>query len=242
MFGSGKTAFAVREMARNLDRRMNYSNIQTGLKNQIDIKPEMIVKKEIVDHKVNKKTGEETPVYKYVMNDKFWKKIKEPINVVIDEAHIILNARKSQSTVNNIVSDWIALIRRVLGSTESGYGELTLISQLLHRIDKNARELATIVVYVICHYLKTCEACGTTWQENSEMPEGYVLCPQCQDNVIFKHSHRVECWHFANIQLYQMWKQFGAKSYYKWYIINDIEDYFPLYNTLQWDNMFSNLY
>ena len=56
--GSGKTALAVREMAMNLNDRKTYSNIQTKLKNQIDISPDMIIQKEIVDYKTNRKSGE----------------------------------------------------------------------------------------------------------------------------------------------------------------------------------------
>ncbi len=240
--GSGKTAFAVREMYLNLNRRKTYSNIQTNLPGQVNIAPEMIIKKEIVDTKKNKKTGEEEPVYKHTLNIDFWKKIKEPINVTLDEAHTILNSRRSMSKVNIIVSDWLALIRRVLGSSEAGFGELTFISQLANRIDVIARDMATNVIYTICHYNKTCEKCGATWQENSEMPEGYIICPLCSRHEIFKHSHKLEVWHFPNIQLFQMWHQFGQRNFYKHYVLNDIENYFQNYNTLQWDNMFASMY
>ncbi len=242
MFGSGKTALAVREMTLNLNRRKTYSNIKTKLKTQVDITPDMIINKEIVDYKKNRKTGEKEPIYKYKMNMEFWQNIKEPINVILDEAHTILNSRRSMSKVNIIVSDWLALIRRVLGTTDAGYGELTFISQLANRIDVIARDMATNIIYTICHFLKTCENCALTWQENSEMPEGYIVCPYCYSNKLFKHSHKIEVWHFPNMQLFMMWHQFGQKNFYKHYYINDIEEYFPLYNTLQWDNMFATLY
>ncbi len=240
--GSGKTAFCVRRIALNLSNRTTYSNIQTSLKNQIDIAPEMIIKKEIDSYKENKKTGEKEAIYNYTLNVDFWKKIKEPIDVVIDEAHTILNARRAMSKTNIIVSDWLSLLRRVLGSTEGGFGELTFISQLANRIDVIARDMATNVIYTICHYLKSCEKCETTWQENSEMPEGYIICPVCASNKLLKHTHRLEVWHFPNIQKFKMWYEFGEKTFYKRYYVNDIEDYFSLYNTLQWDNMFSSLY
>ena len=226
----------------NLNRRKTYSNIQTNLPNQTNISADMIIKKEIVDTKINRKTGEAEPVYKYSLNTEYWKKIKEPLNVTLDEAHTILNSRRAMSKVNIIVSDWLALIRRVLGSSDSGFGELTFISQLANRIDIIARDMATNVVYVICHYNKTCEICGATWRENSEMPEGYIICPMCSSYKIFKHTHKLEVWHFPNIQLFQFWHQFGQKNFYKHYILNDIENYFQNYNTLQWDNMFSSMY
>ena len=241
--GSGKTALAVREMFVNKLNRKTYSNIITkNLKNVVPITPKMIINEEIATYKKNRKTGKEEPVYKHTLNIKFWKGIKEPINVVLDEAHSIINARRSMSKINIIVTDWIALIRRVLGQSESGYGELVLISQLANRIDVIAREMCTNVVYVIMHYLKSCKNCGTTWKENSEMPEGFWNCPGCNSTSIKKHSHEVEVWHFPNMQLYKAWKDFGQKSFYKHYIVRDIEKYFPLYNTLQWDNLFSEFY
>ncbi len=240
--GSGKTALAVREMAINLSNRKTYSNIQTSLKNQSEISPDMIIKKELVDYRKNRKTGESEPIYKLSLNIDFWKKIKEPINVVLDEAHSILNARRAMSKTNIIVTNWISLIRRVLGQADAGFGELTFISQLSARIDIIARDMATNIIYCICHFMKTCEDCGATWKENSEMPEGYIICPICRSNKIQKHSHKIEVWHFPNMQMFLAWHQVGKKTYYKRYVVNDIEKYFPLYNTLQWDNLLSEFY
>ena len=90
--------------------------------------------------------------------------------------------------------------------------------------------------------MKTCENCGATWTENSEMPEGYIICPQCSSNKLQKHSHKVEVWHFPNMQKFLAWHQMGMKTYYRWYIVKDIEKYFSMYNTLQWDNLLSDFY
>ena len=125
--GSGKTATSVLDMLNNTHGRKTYSNIQTTLPNQIDIDPSMIIKSEVVDTKVNKKTGEAIPVKEFSLNMDYWKGIKEPIDVVIDEAHSVLNSRRSMSKVNIILTDWMALIRRILGSNDSGHGELVLI-------------------------------------------------------------------------------------------------------------------
>ncbi len=243
--GSGKTALAVRKMALNLSNRKTYSNIQTSLKNQVDISPEMIIKKEIVDYKKNKKTGESEPVYKLALNIDFWKNVSKKegaIDLILDEAHTILNSRRAMSKTNIIVSDWIALIRQVLGQTDAGFGELTFISQLSGRIDVIARDMATNIIYCICHFLKTCENCGATWKENSEMPEGYLICPTCSSNKILKHTHNIEVWHFPNMRMFMAWHQIGQRTYYKRYVVTDIEKYFPLYNTLQWDNLLSEFY
>jgi len=226
----------------NLNNRKTYSNIITNLKNQVNITPDMIINKEIVDSKKNKKTGEETPVYEHKLNVDYWKNLKEGINVTLDEAHSILNSRRSMSKTNVIVSDWLALIRRVLGNTEAGFGELTFITQLSNRIDIIARDMATNIIYTICHFNKSCKDCGATWTENSEMPEGYIICPLCKSSNLSKHSHKLEIWHFANMELYESWNNYGQNTFYKHYILNDIENYFSLYNTLQWDNLFSELY
>ena len=159
--GSGKTASEVREMALNKARRTYYSNINTKtIKNNVLIDPSMIVDKELVGEKKNKITNVVEPVYKFKVNLEFWKGIKEPINVIIDEAHSILNSRRSMSKINILITDWLALIRRVLGQTESGEGELVFITQLPRRIDSLARDMATQIRYHLCHYVKTCKKCG----------------------------------------------------------------------------------
>ena len=240
--GSGKTAFMVREMASAQNKRKTYSNIKTRIKHQIDINAGMIIKRDIVDYKKSRKSGEQEPVYKNKLNVEYWKSIKEPINVVLDEAHTILNARRSMSSINIVISDWLALIRRVLGSAESGYGELVFITQLHNRIDVIARDMATNIIYTVCHYLKSCKKCGISFREHSEMPESMEKCRRCGNNYMKKHSHMLEVWHFPSMDNYISWKEFGSKSFYKHYYIRDIEEYFHLYDTLQWDNMFSEFY
>ena len=202
----------------------------------------MIVKREIVDYKKKKLTGETEPVYKSTLNIDYWKQIKEPINVVLDEAHSIINARRAMSKINLIITDWLALIRRVLGAAEAGYGELVFISQLANRLDIIARDMATNIIYTVCHYYKLCKKCGLTWKENSEMPEGWLECPKCKSYNIKKFNHILEVWHFPNISYYNMWKDFNQKTFYKHYYLYDIENYFHLYDTLQWDNLFSEFY
>lgn len=239
--GSGKTASEVREMMLNASRRTTYTNVKTKIKHGRLLEPSMIIKKEQVDT-IKKKSGEVQPVFDYKLNVEYWKSIKEPINVVLDEAHSIMNSRRAMSKTNVIITDWLALIRRVLGQSESGYGELVFITQLPNRIDVIAREMAHQVRYHVCHFQKTCKKCGTTWRENSEMPESIWICPSCGDDRLRKHSHQIEVWHFSSMKEFEMWREFGQKNFYKHYLINDIEKYFPLYDTLQWDNLFGEYY
>lgn len=239
--GSGKTAVAVREMMLNDNNRLTFTNIATKIKTCRMIEPSMIVTKEKVGEK-KKKDGTIEAVYDTKLNVEFWKDIKEPINVVLDEAHTIMNARRSMSKKNVIVGDWLALIRRVLGQAESGYGELVLISQLHNRIDIIAREMATNVRYHVCHYTKSCKKCGLGWSESSETPEPTWRCPGCHWHHLLKHHYHIEIWHFATMQAYIGWKEFGMQTYHSHYIIEDIEKYFNLYNTMQWENLFTEDY
>lgn len=240
--GSGKTACEVREMATNRTKRIYYSNIETSIKSNITLKPEMIIKKELVETKT-KKDGTITPVYDYKLNVEFWKdRRKQSISVIVDEAHSVLNSRKSMSKQSIILGDFLALIRRFLGEDESGAGELVLITQLPYKIDVVARDLATEWRHHICYYKKTCLNCGCYWVENSEMPDRLFTCPKCRGVKLKKHNHFIVVRCFESLPDYESWNLFGNKTYFKQYIVNDIEKYFPLYDTLQWDNMFSTIY
>ena len=240
--GSGKTACMVREMFLNKDMRTTYSNILTkGLKFNKAIDPSMIIKRTLIDIK-HKRDGSSEEIFKLELNKEYWQKVKEPVNVIIDEAHSIINARKARSPVNIVVSDWIALMRRVLGEDATTEGELVFITQLPRRIDVIAREMAHQVRYHTCHYIKTCEKCGTSWSENSDMPEKLKVCPYCGNFRMRKHTFQIEVWHFKGMDAYIGWKDFGLNSYYKHYFVRDIEYYFQFYETLQWDNLFSEYY
>lgn len=237
--GSGKTVSEVREIALNSHIK-TYSNIITKLRHQKDINAGMIVKKELIDTK-KKKDGSLIPVYRETLNTDFWKEIPKPINIVLDEAHSIINARRSMSKVNIIVTDWLALIRRILGSVE-GFGNLTFITQLPNRIDTIARDMATNVRYHICHYKKICKKCNLVWSETSEHPEQLYKCLRCNSYNIKKFDHKIEIFCFTSVNDYETWKNYNVKTWYKHYIINDIGKYFHLYDTLQWENLFSDLY
>ena len=237
--GSGKTASAVRDLLHNRTGRLVYSNIVTkSLPNNKVIKPSMIYEKVLVKE-VKKRDGTFEPVYDYKLNDGYWRSIKEPISVVIDEAHQIMNSRRSMTKKNIIITDWIALLRRVLGGADKGYGELVLITQLPRRLDTIARDMASQVRYHRCHYQKSCKNCGMTWAEQNDNPEPQWQCMRCGGYEIIKHNHVIEVWHFANMQSYEAWQFWGMESFHRHYYVHDIEKVFPLYDTLQWDNMFT---
>lgn len=238
--GSGKTASVVKDLVLNLDGRTTYSNIQTkNVKNNILIKPEMIIKKEPI---LNSK-GEETGKFTERLNKEFWEDVvtkHDGINVVIDEAHTLLNARRSMSKMNVIMSDFIALLRRVIGGV-NGYGKLVLISQLERRLDVISKEMATKVKFYVCHYEIICAKCDSIFYENNETPEKLAFCPKCGSPKIKPFNHILECWHFQNIDKFLSFKMMRLKTFHRHYFITDISNYFSHYNTLQWDNLLSNV-
>jgi len=242
--GSGKTLTIVREMIEGLNGYDTYTNIVPQKPRKMPFVKVMNKKMIISESPMLKdndtpyiKNGK--PVTTKELNSKFWTSIKEPINVVIDEAHIIFNSRSAMSKENKIFGEWIALIRRVLGSRQGGSGDLILISQLSRRIDVIAREMASQIRYHVCHYLKTCNKCKYTWQESSETPEPVWTCPKCLSYSIKKHTHVVEMWKFKSMEKYSAWKEMGMKTYYSRQRIRNVEKYFDYYDTLQWENLFS---
>jgi hypothetical protein len=236
---------AVREIVFDKSQSVTYSNIKMpNVKHNILIEPHMIFKKEFIREL---KSGRK--IFKWSLNEDFWRnavKIHGSINICLDEAHTLFNARNSSSKVNRIMADFMALIRRILGSSEAGNGTLTLITQLDRRIDVIAREQANQICWCKCYYKKTCKKCGHTWNEDNEMPETLIYCPKCDapKKFINKHSHVIEQWKFQNIQAFEMWKMFGRKTkvFYSHILIHDIEEIFPMYNTLQWEYLSSSIY
>ena len=233
--GSGKSSNAVKWMMTEGRNLKTYSNIVTyGVPNNIPINSSMIIKKEVIGQKKNGET-----IFKSELNKEFWMNLNEPVNVIIDEAHSVLfNSRRAMTKNNIIASDWLAMIRRVLGEASFGTGELILISQLSRRLDIIAKEMTHQIRYFKCHYSKICKKCNTSWNENNEMPEKIWECPRCGSDKITKFNFQNEVLHFQGIEDFNAWKECGYPSFYSHYMVTDIEKYFNKYNTLQWENLF----
>lgn len=236
--GSGKTATMVRFMRDN--PHMNFlTNIDVKGKNFRHVeklKGSMIIKKEI---KSVKKNGEE--VFSYTLNTQFWRdyiKEKGQINIIIDEAHVFFSARRSMSKINQITTDFLALLRRMLGSTNQ-QGSLILITQLSRRLDVIAKEMATDVVHNICHYSIICDKCGYMERTNNEVPDNMNECPYCKSRKLSRQGHTIEVKRFRNIDEFSYWFAGGVKTYYSRYIIKDIHTIFGNYDTLQFDDLLS---
>lgn len=245
--GSGKSAACVREILTDTTGMTYFSNIRThpSVKNNILIKPEMIINKTpILNIKGNPVMKNGNPAMRYSVNREFWQAASKKyngLNVIIDEAHSVLNARKSMSSPTQAVLDWISLLRRVLGSTQAGYGRLYLVTQIERRLDVVAKEQTTEVRFHICHFQKICQGCGFSIQENNETPDPIYQCPNCE-RQLKKCEHVVEVWHFKSYIDFVGWKYLGkGKLFYKHYLITDIEQVFPFYDTMQWENLLVDL-
>jgi hypothetical protein len=233
---SGKTASIVREIVMRDDGKTTFSNIvMPQVEHNIEINKSMIVH-EIDDPKNPKKT-------KQVLNVEFWKEAVNQyggINVVIDEAHTILNARRGMSKQSEVMSEFIALLRRVIGGASEGYGKLVLITQLDRRIDVIAREMATRIKFCRCHYEVSCSDCGYSVVETNDTPEKCHRCPRCRSFKVKPNNFIIEIFLFENMEKYERFAFWHLKTYYHHYYITDIEQYFQYYDTLQWDNLISD--
>ena len=239
--GSGKTACMVREMIKSEDDKTTFSNIilkKVKKKTVVQINRDMIFKEVVV--KVRPKSDDIT---KLMLNSDYWKNTKksfpEGINVVLDEAHTLMDSRRSMSTTSVIMNDFMALLRRILGDSGEGYGELVLITQLGRRLDINARDLATSVHYHLCHYKRTCEKCNYNFWETNEVYQKPKICPRCGWRKMLKDQFIIEKWEFDSMDNCDLWVDHKIKSYQKHYYITDIEQYFPHYDTFQWENLIS---
>lgn len=233
--GSGKTASIVKEMADN-PQQSYITNIQTTLPNVSKLTSDMICSKTLLG---TTKSGKKN--YEYSLNFDVWKKLKNNVSVVLDEAHSILNSRKAMSNVNIKITEWMSMLRRVLGEKQ-GAGDLVLITQLPHRVDVVCRDMATNVRHFRMHYSKQCVKCGFSWRQHSDFPEDLKRCPGCNAYDLRKKDFLVEVRCFKSVLSYNQWDAFKEKTYYKIYTMKDISNYFGKYDSWQWDNLFSDLY
>lgn len=234
--GSGKSACAVREMFLDRTQRQKFSNIITkNIPQNTLITPSMLIKKNVIEPKSGR--GKARIVLK--CNAEYWmeqRKKYQAMDIIIDEAHTMFNARRSMSKINSVMTDFLALVRRMIGSNDSGSGELILITQLDRRIDVIARESATNVRWHVCHYIKKCSQCGFQKKENNETPEPLWTCPKCGWSLK-KDNHCIEVRHFRNMQQFNLWKEMGMRTYHRHYYVTDIDKYFPMYDTLQMSHL-----
>lgn len=232
---AGKTLQAVREMART-PHVSYYSNIQTkGLDNVHTLKQDMIIKREATGA-----VSKGQPVYELTLNKEFWENVRKPISVILDEAHTIFNARSAMSKTAKLSTQWLSLLRKMLGQNDAGYGNLILITQLSRRVDVILREMAHQVVYFRGYFVKSCKDCGCRWKENSDMPEQRTVCRRCKGHDLMKSDYKTLMYKFASVRDFDLWKEMGMNTAYRIKWIKNSEKYFKNYDTLQIDDLFSD--
>lgn len=237
--GSGKTASVVRAMTKT--RIPVFSNIRcSGMDHVHVIEPDMLIKEKLL--KV-KKDG--TPVTTIEFNEAFWKeKVQQlgSMHIVLDEFHLMMDARRPTAKINKIVADFLAMGRRIgQVNTEGEQGSFTLITQLERRVDIISKELATNVQWTIGHKRRACTKCDfSVWQTNEE-PKQFFICPRCDANTK-EVDWVVEIFLFQSYQAYMAFFHQGVRSYYFHGFIHDIASYFNRYDTRQWEDMLHNYY
>jgi len=225
----------------NDDGKTTFSNIMLKGKaknNYKQITRDMIFKETVVKTKRN---GEQ--VTELRLNADYWKNIRKTypngINVVIDEAHTLINSRRAMSKENVIMNDFMSLLRRILGDSGEGYGELVLITQLGRRLDVIARDLSTSIHYHLCHYRRVCDGCGFRFWETNEIYQKPKKCPICGSKKMRKDNFIIEKWEFKDMDHCDLWLENGHRTYQTHYYITDIQKYFSYYDTHQWENLIS---
>lgn len=233
--GSGKTLSCVADMLKNNKGIVTYSNILTNkIPNNIPFTREMLIKEEY---------NEKGKLLKQSLNVEFWQeaiKKHKAINIIIDEAHTVFNARRSMSKNNIIMTDFLALIRRMIGSKSTKHGTLTLISQLHNRLDNISRDMATQVRYHLYNSCKRCLKCNLHWFETNLSQEELFICPRCNSKRIDEYNNYIDVWCFTCMDDYLKWKEFGVRTFYDFYRMTDPTKYFKYYDTLQLDNLISH--
>lgn len=142
--GSGKTLSVVREIINK--KQYTFTNFELkGISNYHRIEFNDIFKQ------IEKKS--------YDVNWEFWNKQvnkNKNFSIYLDEVHSLINARRSQTAMNILMSNWVAQIRKIL--SDSADNHLYIISQTLRKIDVNFRELLHLICVCRAYNIK-----GNIW-------------------------------------------------------------------------------
>lgn len=223
-----------------------FTNINSNqIKNIVLLKPEMIIKKEVVKSVENKKTGEVKEKYRYLFNIDFWAKQKRPLNIYLDEAGLLVKARSAMTHLNIAFQDFLALSRKICTESDQS-GDLVMSAQTLGLIDITCRSMAHQIIYCVCYYVKYCDDCHLYWNETSEDPEPMKFCPRCHSFNLRKCNFTVRERRFkalpggSAMDEFERWRiTFDDNIPYQDNLIHHAEKYFKMYNTFQLFDMFS---
>ena len=228
--GSGKTCSAVREMMKDGSNRVTYTNIAPKKHKHW---------KQILPENVITKTEDDKGKVKLSLNKDFWANKPKPLNLIWDEIHLIAPSRRSSSSPNIILGQFIAMGRRIVGADRKGYGHLIFIAQSAESVDVAIRRLTNEIRYHIMNWLMTCDTCGLVLKTTSEDKE-VENCPSCGGYQLFRHSFHLQVFTFKDFNTYLNWKAYGEKSYSSKYWVTDIADFFPYYSTHQMESIWED--
>lgn len=252
--GGGKTISMVRKALIDAPHIPTFTNIRFNRKmlleygiNADNIHPltaENIVKKEVLSRVENNK-GVVKEKYGYSFNIDFWASQKRPLNIFIDEAGILVKARKSMSHLNTCFQDFLAMSRKISSDANSS-GNLILTAQTLGLIDSTCQIMAHQIRYCICKFFIYCEKCRWASKTDSEAPEPINECPNCGNRDLKRANFTIEERRFKGgygataLHNFETWRITLDDSIpYRKIIIPHAEKYFPLYDTFQLKDMFT---
>jgi len=206
--GSGKSITAIKDIIKTETngKSLIFTNFNVRKKGIFRLKESHIIKNF---------GSEKKPDYK--VNFEFWNDlIKKGIkfDIYIDEAHNIINARRSMSKWNILFNKWFTQIRKILGDMKEHH--LIVISQRKNAIDLTVRDLAQEIIFCLKKEFKPI---------NTEIePNKFKLCPK---TYIF-------LFHFEGMRMSQDFELFlmGSKTYSKitYFLANP---FFKYYNSFQ---------
>lgn len=141
--GSGKSLTAVKLIVDKQPQKA-YTNFRISTKlNYHRIKISDIIKTDIEKKEQGKKGKPKTTLS---VNWSFWEKVRKTKNfsIYLDEIHNIIHSRRSMSSTNILMSKWVSQIRKITNDSQDNH--LILISQTLSKVDKDFRDLASVII------------------------------------------------------------------------------------------------
>ena len=137
------------------------------------------------------------------------------------------------SKKNLIISQFVAMARRITGMDQAGYGTLTFIAQTDFSIEKYIRHLANEIIYHVMYWDQYCMDCDTSEIRNSETAPRRK-CNFCLSENTRKENFSCIIYKFLSFSDYSYWDAgFSGKWYDSREVILDISEYFKYYDTLQ---------
>ena len=254
--GSGKTLWTVRKMVTSPGTPKLSNIITKGLSHVKRLElANFIDRKQIGQMKTGK------PIYEIKFNAPFWKALKRPVDVILDEAHSIVDSRSCTTKQNKIIAgEFVALIRKLLGSAK-GQGNLYILSQEPRKVDVRIRRDMQRFQYHVGYCKAVCTRClkelsvlsqsrkfniqkalvkmGAMKDESSEDPEPMETCAYCNGHDIHRFDHYMEVARFTSEDAMIEWLYTRDQRIpYHHEMIGNLDKYFDFYDTYQIDNLF----